>query len=67
MAYLHCIWQCYIYCELVKMLYLIGPNGLVNLSFENFQKNVPLSSTPFFGNLHNPVKRDHLALWETPS
>ena len=23
-----------------KMLYLIGPDGLVNLSFENFQKMV---------------------------
>ncbi len=23
-----------------KMLYLIGPDGLVNLSFENFQKKV---------------------------
>ena len=36
------------------MLYLIGPDGLVNLSFENFQKNgVDDNGTSmmFWGNL----------------
>ena len=51
-------------CPIQLMLYLIGPDGLVNLSFENFQKMVWMtivhvlrySSHPwmdaFWGNLH---------------
>ena len=31
--------QCAKHYKGLKMLYLIGPDGLVNLSFENFQKN----------------------------
>ena len=29
--------------KMFKMLYLIGPDGLVNLSFENFQEMVPVT------------------------
>ncbi len=51
------------------MLYLIGPDGLVNLSFKNFQKMVWMTMM-FFGNLHTFKKQDMQILQvypQTPS